>query len=72
MSYTIRIRDGGSWLDLLDEKGDVAQFDRFAEAVIKIKELFAAGGITEAEVRRAGSVWRFTRAPNGELQYRLV
>lgn len=64
--YAIRIKEGDSWLDVLNEQGEVEQFERFALAVIRIRDLFISDRYREAEIRGNGGLWRFRRASDGE------
>jgi hypothetical protein len=56
MTYTIRVKDGDSWLTLLDEAGEVRQFERLALAAIEAKRLIEEEGATVVRIYLGGII----------------
>lgn len=54
--YHIRIRDGDTMLDLLNEQGEVAQYERFALAAIAAKDLIEVHGAQEVVIYFEGLI----------------
>lgn len=67
ITYTIRTRDGTSWLDLLNEKGEAEEFSTFSWAMVRCKALLDSGQATELEIRGAPSPARVTMNGLGDI-----